>query len=114
MPFRITSDIPALSNTTPAGQDIYQFESKGFAPPPTSVDTLRHIANTISGEGAFIMQGILRKAADELETAQWTLKAVHAYAEKTHELESYGSVRSDNGSQLLELLKMFEAERTAK
>lgn len=43
------------------------FESPGFAPAPTSVETLRHIADTISGDGAFIMQGILRKAADELE-----------------------------------------------
>jgi hypothetical protein len=41
----------------------------GFAPAPTSAETLRHIVDTISGDGAFIMQGILRKAADELEAA---------------------------------------------
>lgn len=70
MPFRITSDIPCLSTPTPAGPDVYQFESKGFAPAPTSIETLRHIADSISGDGAFIMQGILRRAADDLERAR--------------------------------------------
>ena len=51
-------------------------EPLGFLPTPTSVETLRHIADTISGDGAFIMQGILRKAADELEDWEW-LRAHH-------------------------------------
>jgi hypothetical protein len=58
---------PNLTVTEPLAQT--SFESPGFAPAPTSVETLRRIADTISGDGAFIMQGILRKAADELEEA---------------------------------------------
>jgi hypothetical protein len=42
--------------------------------PPTSVETLRHIADVISGDGAVVMQGILRKAAHELEAAEARLR----------------------------------------
>jgi hypothetical protein len=62
---QVTVEFPGLPVTEPLMQT--QFESPGFAPTPNSVETLRHIADTISGDGAFIMQGILRRAADELE-----------------------------------------------
>jgi hypothetical protein len=64
------------------------FESPGFAPAPTSVETLRHIADTISGDGAFIMQGILRKAADELEAANVRIAALEQRAAQAAELVS--------------------------
>jgi hypothetical protein len=57
----------------------FKAEPGGFtsvAPPPTSIETLRHVADSISGDGAFMMQGILRKAADELENWEW-LRAHH-------------------------------------
>lgn len=71
---RTTVGFQGLPATRGIGPEEYQFESPGFAPAPTSVETLRHIADTISGDGAFIMQGILRKAADELVRWEWLVE----------------------------------------
>jgi hypothetical protein len=84
---RATIGFPGLPDAQPAGRDVYQFESAGFMQPPTSVETLRHIADTISGDGAFTMQGILRKAADELERATSERKPVAYMAFGTYEGE---------------------------
>jgi hypothetical protein len=70
MTFRVTSSVTTLFDPVPATECEFQIEG-GIAPAPTSVETLRHIADSISGDGAFIMQGILRKAADELEDWEW-------------------------------------------
>jgi hypothetical protein len=62
--FRATIGVPGLPVREGFSGHI---ESLGFLPAPTSAETLRHIADTISGDGAFIMQGILRRAAGELD-----------------------------------------------
>jgi hypothetical protein len=69
---RVSVTVAGFPNltTTKSYDASAPFESLGVAPAPTSVETLRHIADTISGDGAFIMQGILRKAADELESVR--------------------------------------------
>lgn len=69
--FRGTVTIAGLTAGPVSTQEIEMRFNVGVAPAPTSVETLRHIADAISGDSAFIMQGILRKAAAELEDWEW-------------------------------------------
>lgn len=86
------------------------------APPPTTANILRHMAEAVVGtDGDSVMwRHALSSAAVELEKAQDMLRSVREWAEDTHELESYGSVRSDNGSRLITLLDgKLDAPQTA-
>jgi hypothetical protein len=102
---KATVGFPGLPLTDGFSQTT--FESPGFAPAPTSIETLRHIADTISGDGAFIMQGILRKAADELESS---IRREAELLARIHQLEERAAMAAELASKAVEVITPTKEE----
>jgi hypothetical protein len=70
MTFRSTLGFPGLPSTQGFAGSI---ESPGFAPTPTTAETLRHMADIIIGNDVqeIVCRHILHKVAKELEDWEW-------------------------------------------